>query len=1268
MNCVCLLIALLFIASSDAQTKVVINEFMYHAPSLNTDDEFIELFNSGDNDIDVSGWRFTDGINYTFPGGSIIEGGGYLVLSPMSTVVDAQGNSIQSFGIYSGRLSNEGEQLALVDRNGNLIDGFFYKEEELWPSSADGFGPSVERIHPDMASDHPFTWQAGPRLGTPGRPNQSRVDKPIPIVTNIVQFPVTPASVDPVRIGCKIIHPHPVTEVLLHYKTETESTYTVLDLYDDGEHGDGAAGDMVFGGEIPPHSHNTIIEFAIEAMDGDSVAGWFPREGLQQSVIYRVDDSTYPDDLPVYRIVMRDRHETILRTRNPGSNDELPASFVSNDFIVYNVGVRFRGKGSRGREPKSYRVNFSETKHFGTIRKLNLNAVEIDRQFIGLECFRRLGLPVPEKQFVSVLFNDTFVHNYLQVERTDKMMMERIFGNGDGNLYRGIEQANFDFRGENKEAYRANYQKETNEPEDDYSDIVELCRAFSATADDQFVAALSKVIHIRQWIRWFALKQVLNDLEGGLSKERGDDYFIYHNPEDNLFYLLPWDLDSVVIEPISPIHHHGTVAVQRLLRHPDLARFYYEDILDIVVNELTQEVVESIIDQTAPVSTLQRRNQLKEIYRKLREFHIQSIPQTISYSISGNLSATIVNSDDVWRFFRGTREPSSGWRNIDFDDSAWEEGRGGFGYGDNDDTTVLNDMQNRYSTVYIRKAIDIPDPQLIERLTLTMWYDDAFIAYLNGIEIARSNVDGQPRFNSFASGNHEVGNLEEFIVSNPENLLVAGKNVLALIGLNVSLNSSDFSLSASLLAKAKSDESVELIGFADASKTRWVHINGSPAFYEPWKAEWKHIVFLQPGRNVIHIEALNANHTVVDATRFAIYKNASPPADGREILGYEQWTAAENPIVVDTHIIVPSTDTLIIDAGADIRMASGSAFIVYGTMAVEGTSENPVLFQPNQAEVLWGGIVADQAKGTLQIRHASFAGTKPFNFRNRSYPAVVNVRSSTAVIENCQFANVTGLGIQTNQSIVTLRGSEFTSMGEMLHCINSSALVEHNVFENVLGYNDAIDFDGEMPEPPSVIRNNTIRGSEDDGIDTFESSVLIENNFIEGCADKGISLEGASHPVLINNVLLHCDIGVAVKDQCQAKIYHHTIVSCSSGIEVYEKNAQAGGASAEILNSVIWNTENSVLFDEKSTVSIQYSNLMRIPDGYLDTNLSLDPLFVDEENGDVRLTSLSPMIDRLESTEIKYDIIGQIRPTGIASDIGAYEFPEIVPIPNWHLY
>jgi len=104
----------------------------------------------------------------------------------------------------------------------------------------------------------------------------------------------------------------------------------------------------------------------------------------------------------------------------------------------------------------------------------------------------------------------------------------------------------------------------------------------------------------------------------------------------------------------------------------------------------------------------------------------------------------LIDVGDKWRYFKGTTAPPAKWNAVDFVDSNWLEGPSGIGYsnGDVDYPTFLNDMLGNYMTVYMRRLFEISDIDSVLSLKLGMCYDDGFVAYLNGREIARSRSMG----------------------------------------------------------------------------------------------------------------------------------------------------------------------------------------------------------------------------------------------------------------------------------------------------------------------------------------------------------------------------------------------------------------------------------------------------------------------------------------------------------------------------------------------
>ncbi|HDS83948.1 MAG TPA: hypothetical protein ENN97_01945, partial [Phycisphaerales bacterium] len=143
------------------------------------------------------------------------------------------------------------------------------------------------------------------------------------------------------------------------------------------------------------------------------------------------------------------------------------------------------------------------------------------------------------------------------------------------------------------------------------------------------------------------------------------------------------------------------------------------------------------------------------------------------------------------------------WRYYDFDDQSWLTGATGVGYEANPNDPIhyadligldVSAMRGANTTVYIRIPFEVDEPQNISQLRFLMRYDDGFIAWLNGVEIARANAPETPAWNSRATQQ----NLDEDAVI-PEVFdgtlaiehLRRGTNLLAIQGLNSSLNSSD---------------------------------------------------------------------------------------------------------------------------------------------------------------------------------------------------------------------------------------------------------------------------------------------------------------------------------------------------------------------------------------------------------------------------------------------------------------------------------------------
>ena len=136
-----------------------------------------------------------------------------------------------------------------------------------------------------------------------------------------------------------------------------------------------------------------------------------------------------------------------------------------------------------------------------------------------------------------------------------------------------------------------------------------------------------------------------------------------------------------------------------------------------------------------------------------------------------------------------------GWTAPGFNDAAWSTGNGGMGYGDGDDLTVV---PTNTRSVYMRRAFNIVDTAAIGSAIFCMDFDDVFIAYLNGVEIARSNMVVNTAYNALATAAHEAQLYQNFqpnyytlSAAAIDTLFKPGVNVLCVQTHNSSANNSD---------------------------------------------------------------------------------------------------------------------------------------------------------------------------------------------------------------------------------------------------------------------------------------------------------------------------------------------------------------------------------------------------------------------------------------------------------------------------------------------
>ena len=418
---------------------------------------------------------------------------------------------------------------------------------------------------------------------------------------------------------------------------------------------------------------------------------------------------------------------------------------------------------------------------------------------------------------------------------------------------------------------------------------------------------------------------------------------------------------------------------------------------------------------------------------------------------SAVIAATpLVNHGDSWHYRLGTNAAQADWQTAADAglDGSWLTGPGGIGYGDGDDATDIRAaMSNKCTTVYIRRAFAIAsvvDTNL--HLSLTMDYDDGFVAYLDGTELARgstTNGVGTPILFNATANSHEAsagsgGNAPTtFDLGAVLGRLPVGTHVLAIHGINQTINSSDLSLIADLSLVTNTPAATNCVSGTIAANTTWY--------------------------------------------------------------------ASNSPIVICGNVVINSGVTVTIEPGVTVQLVSGVGINVNGRLLAEGNASNHIHFTKQPAGGNWrsldflnttvesrlayidfdscGGSTVGGHNAQLHVNGGSIIFIDHCTWPSTPVIEYISFDGSSFIVQNCVFPTYSG-----------------TSGPESLHGVNGIPLTGYGIFRDnyfghTYGFNDTIDFTGgNRPGAILQIINNVFDGASDDHLDLDSTDAWIEGN------------------------------------------------------------------------------------------------------------------------------------------------------------------------------
>jgi hypothetical protein len=756
-------------------TSVVINEIMYHPPTNNVADEYVELYNAGATAVSLAGWDFSRGINFNFPTTATIGAGQYLVIAKdRDRLISRYGLSPSIvLGNFGGELSHMGEKIRLRDANKNVANEVTYSDGGHWSEYADGYGSSLELIDPRqdnsnyqawapsdetgkaqwtyfsysgvvntrsqqdlhelqfylmgkgvaliddihltasgteymangdfesgignwlafgdhvqsyvtteeahagmrclkiiatdtgdtganhieqdaqnyMTSGQVYTlsfwakWKWGNRVlvtrcfdnqlmethflatpqitGTPGARNSVYRANLGPVFRDVIHSPVIPASGSPAHVTARVSDPDGVVAVNLWHKADSDSTYTSAVMWDDGLHGDGAAGDGLYGGDIPGRAAGQTVAFCLSATDDLGAINRWPTD-ISRPALYRVENAPLVASFPTYRIILTAADESLLFSRPHLSNEALNCTFIFDEKDIYYhcrmhyIGSPFHRSGSGF---TGYKVVFNPDQKFHGLRtfaRLDTNPgagfysdriSNIIQRWMGLStCLLEYVYVAVNGSSRSVLEDNTppgglYLSMYYRGDDDGYMFevddrFEFTDGNGtnDWSFTFNNYDATFAWYGPDKDQYRNNYEIRGHDNEDDYTSMILLLNTLNNTPDASYDAAAAKIMNVEQWFRLFAIRACLSDWDF-FALTRGKHGYLYWPTKTGKCDLLSWDSEFILeLSRVNLSIWSNFATVRRFQQRPKHQHYYFNQIKEMLDKYFTHTALDPWID------------------------------------------------------------------------------------------------------------------------------------------------------------------------------------------------------------------------------------------------------------------------------------------------------------------------------------------------------------------------------------------------------------------------------------------------------------------------------------------------------------------------------------------------------------------------------------------------------------------------------------------------------------------------------------------------
>ncbi|TAK61097.1 MAG: T9SS type A sorting domain-containing protein [Bacteroidetes bacterium] len=226
------------------------------------------------------------------------------------------------------------------------------------------------------------------------------------------------------------------------------------------------------------------------------------------------------------------------------------------DESMDSIGFRLRGNTSRSSAKKSFKISFNsfiKGRKFHGVKDLNVNGEHNDpsiiRSKLCFDLYRDVGFRTTRASHARLYINNQYYGLYISVEDIGEEFLKKNFADDSGNLWKCLYPADLSYLGDDPTLYvnltsgnRPVYELQTNEDENDFSQLARLIKAINTTSLPSMADSLESLLDVPAVLKYFAM----NVLTGSWDDYRSlmNNYYLYYNPGQNQFTVIPYDYDN----------------------------------------------------------------------------------------------------------------------------------------------------------------------------------------------------------------------------------------------------------------------------------------------------------------------------------------------------------------------------------------------------------------------------------------------------------------------------------------------------------------------------------------------------------------------------------------------------------------------------------------------------------------------------------------------------------------------------------------------------